>query len=256
MGFLIVYCCFARYGSRNSKNSINLKFSIFNNFDGDEENSGEDNDLIVLLEEGAKNNAFKPVSFNNETCRIPALNFDGVARLLPKKECKVKKNVGYLQNHTWYLSERAKSDYVDLKCMYRIVYRVNDFKTRLSEFKLLENGQTVMDDVIEVHCNQTAPKFHFSSLYPQIISKLEEEQNNNENLHKPDANQCTPLNVIVMSYDSVSRVSWLKLLKKTHKFATETMKFDVLNGYNIVGDGTPAGKLYFVLKWEVLDSFK
>ncbi len=45
---------------------------------------------------------------------------------------------------------------------------------------------------------------------------------------------------MLISYDSVSRSSWLKRLPKTNKFIFDKMKFDLLNGYNIVGDGTPA----------------
>ena len=50
---------------------------------------------------------------------------------------------------------------------------------------------------------------------------------------------CTPLSIILISYDSVSRISWLQRLPKTNKFMFEKMQFDLLEGYNIVGDGTP-----------------
>jgi hypothetical protein len=55
--------------------------------------------------------------------------------------------------------------------------------------------------------------------------------------------KCKPLNIMLISYDSVSRVSWTKRLNKTNKFIFDTMHFELLKGYNIIGDGTP-GWLY------------
>ncbi len=40
--------------------------------------------------------------------------------------------------------------------------------------------------------------------------------------------------------DSVSRLKWLKQLPKSTEFLIEDLKTNVLTGYNIVGDGTPA----------------
>ena len=45
---------------------------------------------------------------------------------------------------------------------------------------------------------------------------------------------------MLISYDSVSRSSWLERLRKTNKLIFKKMKFELLKGYNIVGDGTPA----------------
>ena len=243
-----MYCCITKYHSIKSNNSINLKISSQNSKNDDRETdeiNDEDNELIVLLEAGAKNGILKNISNSSETCRIPALNFDAILRILPNRNCKIKENIGFIsKDHIWHFSESAKAGYSDLNCFYRVIERIDDFKTRTNEFKPLSEGQKILDEVVEVHCNQTLPKFHFSSLYPQIISKLDKNTEKiNEKLHKPDEknNKCAPLNVMVLSYDSVSRVSWVKYLKKTHKFITETMNFDILNGYNIVGDGTPAG---------------
>ena len=39
--------------------------------------------------------------------------------------------------------------------------------------------------------------------------------------------------------DSVSRENWLKKLPKSSKYLLETLGSTLLNGYNIIGDGTP-----------------
>ncbi len=63
---------------------------------------------------------------------------------------------------------------------------------------------------------------------------------NKKNKIKSYFQKCQPLNIMLISYDSVSRSSWLNRLNKTNHFIFDKMKFELLNGYNIVGDGTPA----------------
>jgi len=47
------------------------------------------------------------------------------------------------------------------------------------------------------------------------------------------------LNVLIFGFDSLSHNMWKRKLPKTYKYATEQIKAIPLNGYNIVGDGTP-----------------
>lgn len=47
------------------------------------------------------------------------------------------------------------------------------------------------------------------------------------------------LNVLMFGFDSLSHNMWKWHLKKTYKYATQDLKGIALNGYNIVGDGTP-----------------
>ncbi|XP_062563713.1 uncharacterized protein LOC134226761 [Armigeres subalbatus] len=47
------------------------------------------------------------------------------------------------------------------------------------------------------------------------------------------------LNVLIMGLDSLSRNAFIRKLPKTYKYLTRYLKADILQGYNIVGDGTP-----------------
>ena len=59
--------------------------------------------------------------------------------------------------------------------------------------------------------------------------------------HRPlKDSQCKPLNIILLSYDSISRVSWFKRLPRTTDYILNEMKFSMLYGQSILGDGTPA----------------
>lgn len=47
------------------------------------------------------------------------------------------------------------------------------------------------------------------------------------------------INVLMYGFDSLSKNAFIRKLPKTYDFLTQHLKGDVLQGYNIVGDGTP-----------------
>ena len=59
--------------------------------------------------------------------------------------------------------------------------------------------------------------------------------------HKKKTNTSSGLglDVLILRFDSLSHMTYIRKLKKTYKYFTEVLKGSVLNGYNIVGDGTP-----------------
>lgn len=48
-----------------------------------------------------------------------------------------------------------------------------------------------------------------------------------------------PFNVIMFGLDSMSRNAFIRKLPKTYEYLTKKLGADVLQGYNIIGDGTP-----------------
>jgi hypothetical protein len=173
---------------------------------------------------------------SDDVCKIPKLKLIGHDSTTPEKPCKSKENWGYIANNTWYLSDRTKRIYTDVQCDYRVVNKIDDFKIKLGPYDTLIDGQKIWHDVFEVKCTGKMRhlKDKFDNLFAQIVSKLDKKNDKiDHNLHKPDQNKCTPLNIMLISYDSVSRISWMKRLNKTFEFITNAMKFDVLNGYNV-----------------------
>ena len=51
------------------------------------------------------------------------------------------------------------------------------------------------------------------------------------------------VNVLMFGFDSVSRMTWMRNLPKSHRYLTQELGGMVLEGYNIVGDGTPQALL-------------
>lgn len=51
------------------------------------------------------------------------------------------------------------------------------------------------------------------------------------------------LNILMLGFDSVSRNSWIRNLPASHAYFTKNLNGVILEGYNIVGDGTPQALL-------------
>lgn len=135
----------------------------------------------------------------------------------------------------WHFKPFIKNRLSQYECQKRKIIRINDFKYIFGEWIQLNDGQLITDEVFEVVCKRNG-RPHYDNLFVQIVNKL-----NNSVLNVPKtSNKCKPMNVILISYDSVSRPSWFKRAPKATSFALDTMKFELLSGYNIVGDGTPA----------------
>lgn len=190
-------------------------------------------------------NDLSKVIYPNQTveqkkfCRLPRLDLEGHDSTEKYKNCKQRAEWGYLKFNHWHLNLTVVKVLKHLKCQYRSVTRINDFKLKYSEMMDLQDKQSIDDDVIEVTCK--AEFFHrpmvFNHLYVQIVPKINAQMD----YTKIDtAGTCKPLNVILLSYDSLSRVSWFKRLPRTTDFILNEMKFDVLYGQSILGDGTPA----------------
>lgn len=51
--------------------------------------------------------------------------------------------------------------------------------------------------------------------------------------------QVNDLNVLMLGFDSLSRNAFMRKLPKSYEYLKNNLKADVLEGYNIIGDGTP-----------------
>jgi hypothetical protein len=112
----------------------------------------------------------------------------------------------------------------------------------------LKDNQLVLDEVIEVTCiglnGFYNTKFKYNNLHVQIVRKQldsEPQKETNSNTSSSPSNlNCSPLNIILLSYDSLSRVSWFKRLPKSTEYVLNEMGFKLMYGQSIMGDGTPA----------------
>ena len=201
---------------------------------------------MINYEQTKKRKFIASATFSDEVCKLPELNYSlPLEELKPAPKC-IEKNWGTVDTlyHKWTLNKEIQSELKEIKCSYRKVERIDDFRVNLGVVTDLHNGQIIQDDVVDIECagqnksdNSTAK---FSYLNVQIIDSEPRRR-----FHiKKDKNGCFPYNVMLLSYDSVSRVSFVRRLKKTYDLIRNTDNFYVLKGYNIVGDGTPQGKIF------------
>ena len=97
----------------------------------------------------------------------------------------------------------------------------------------------------------TSPSFrHSQTMLASVVRSEDQVKTLRESLQATPASQLTrkssealPLNVIMFGTDSMSRNAWRRYMPMTYNFFVDTLKGSVLEGYNIVGDGTPQALL-------------
>lgn len=164
-----------------------------------------------------------------------------ISFFVKEKQCRLKQNWGYLDKNVWHFIPSIRVKLNQFDCQYRSIIRIDDTKYKFGKWYAINEGQLILEEVFEVACKRigSIKKIEFDNLYIQLVNKL-----NVSRLNAPtdQAGVCKPVNVILLSYDSVSRSSWIKRVPKSTQYALDIMKFEMLKGYNI-------GKLdFFFLK--------
>ena len=163
-------------------------------------------------------------------CVLPKLKLIGHNKHVSNSKCKSDKNWGSIVNGRWIIDEEIKFKHNNsIECKYRNITRKDDFHLEYSDFTEIHNFDKINSDLFEIKC-QSSSSSHEIIHYQIIPRKIEPMK-----IYK----NCKPLNFLLYSFDSVSRVSWLMRLNKTNDYMFNKMNFQLLNGMNIIGDGTP-----------------
>lgn len=161
------------------------------------------------------------------------------------KPCRTKTDWGSLENNKWLFEKLYITKSKFYLCEYRAILTDDNQNYYHSAWIKLTHGMTITDEVIEVRCKSFSnpTRSEYESLFVQIVDKQDKLEKKRIDQKKSGKKSCKPLDIMLISYDSVSRVAWLKRLPKTNKYMFSKMKFDLLDGYNILGDGTPGKAL-------------
>lgn len=209
---------------------------------------------LKKIELNEPNESNRNQSGQENTCRLPQLELIGHTNVEKYVPCKMIYEWGYLKNGHWYLNKTVLTIVIDSQlplCKYRNITRpVDDFNLSYSENVDLHDGQRITSEVIEVTCKSGAQIFN--NIYVQIVDKSEEidrrnrlegfrSESESEKKSSSSSSCRRPLNILLLSYDSMSRVSWFRRLPLTTQFVlNKSNDFTLLYGFNILGDGTPA----------------
>ncbi|ESO86427.1 hypothetical protein LOTGIDRAFT_129214 [Lottia gigantea] len=162
-------------------------------------------------------------------------------RTVPKVTCSPEENWVYVVNGTFRISRRAVRKYGKITCEYAPVVRgTSDYTARhMEHIKPMPDGSALVMDFFKVACVSINAKRYFNIHAGISFNKTVHERHSKVKLPK----NALGLDVLMFGFDSVSRMSWIRQLPKTRNYFLNTLKGIELEGYNIVGDGTPQALL-------------
>ena len=133
-----------------------------------------------------------------------------------------------------YNTEYAEKNKLKInKCWVAAVRFKDDFKISIDKSELIEDGQYLnkSHEFFKISCvSSIKPRKWYHGFHARIFESKKVRKDPTK----------SPINVIFFGLDSVSREKWLNSLPVSSKYLTKTMGANILKGYNIVGDGTPA----------------
>ena len=154
--------------------------------------------------------------------------------------CNPKKNWIYVENGTIRVSRSAVEKHGVIICAYIPLYRGNnDFSVHEGNkiFPVIDK-MPLISDFFKIDCRSKD-----GSIYSNIHSGIAYDPSLHiRHMWNPLPKTALGYNVLMFGFDSVSRMSWIRMLPKSYEYMVKE-GFVILKGYNIVGDGTPQALL-------------
>ena len=173
---------------------------------------------------------------NNQACIHPTISKwkdfnESSINKNEKANCGMEEDWVYTGNGKFYISSSAVKKYGEINCIYTPIDNVNDNFKRLKPVDPMLNNTNLLTDAFEVMCTSTSGK-KYSNIHA-CISQTPSSKTSSETSTNTDR-----FNVIILGLDSLSRAMFQRVLPNTHAYFTEVLGGTVLEGYNVVGDGT------------------
>ncbi|XP_023932391.1 uncharacterized protein LOC106165597 [Lingula anatina] len=142
----------------------------------------------------------------------------------------------YVENGKYRISRKARQRHTKIHCFYVPILRgIDDYTVRLGSKTDFIDGDPLKFDFSEVHCTSPTTGENYTNLVSGIAYNASLFARANST---PRGRNAMGLSVLMIGYDGVSRLTWMRHLPKTYQYFTKNLKGTVLEGYNIVGDGT------------------
>lgn len=134
------------------------------------------------------------------------------------------------------ISNKAKKKYGSITCLFSEILRDDDYN--VSFMTPIESDDSYVlkySDFVDVKCeSKNRNEWHSIMVGVKDDPKVK-EKSKWENV----GNKALKLNVLMFGFDSLSRNTFIRKLPKTYQYLKEYLDALILEGYNIVGDGTP-----------------
>ncbi|GMS95831.1 hypothetical protein PENTCL1PPCAC_18006 [Pristionchus entomophagus] len=203
---------------------------------------GEKSDLnitVVGRDDGSRRNSSASAhSLDKHSCNIPKLDINGkeVIDFFRKPspltcDKTSEKNWAYLDDEAKFtlIPEKAGA-----KCTAISFARINDNSLSRGQRIEISQGERLPSDFSTIRCNLEGKTWSGLMMNVVRLEKREEELKRAKR-----GEDWSGLDVYFLGFDSLSQMSFRRTLPKTVEFLENELGSVVLNGYNIVGDGTP-----------------
>ena len=142
-------------------------------------------------------------------------------------------------NGTFHITERASRGHGNITCRYTPLERgIDDFTVKDMETINIRHGDSITSDFFTASCVSDLSNKTYKNVHSGIYKKKIEVRT-----LPADA---MGFNVLILGLDSVSRMAWKRLFPDTYSYFEDTLGGIILEGYNIVGDGTVPNLLPFL----------
>jgi len=149
--------------------------------------------------------------------------------------CSQKQDWIETSNGTVYISRSIESaQRQNTTCVIQYVQRVNDTHVTFSNAYILQ-GDSILklkDDYFRANCSRN------NESYVNIHAGISYKSKVHARVNGLDKSKGFGLNVLLIGFDSMSHMTYIRKLPKTYKYLKDTLNAFILNGLNAIGDGT------------------
>lgn len=127
----------------------------------------------------------------------------------------------------------------NIKCIYRDLIYESDQKYYVGDEMIIQGGDTYYlknSDHVKITCTGKPDSVLKKSYWKGYAAGFRDSVE----LRSVPPGRENSFNVLIFGYDSTSKNGFIRKMPKSYRYLTKMMKGIVLNGYNIVGDGTPS----------------
>lgn len=258
--------------------SVSTAILYYLTYASNEHKAGEDRDLLREKMKDRRYIVRKIAhkGSNTQTCVHPDLDpFNPLItqfwKTYPPVDCsRAEEDWVYTDNGTFRISQRARRLHGHITCEYIPLERLDDFSVSEGlHVTPMVDGAPLKTDFFKVDCVSSSGERYINihsgvAMNKEVFSRLEEMAANrvrfwssSQNVDSlPFSNPASTntlqnnsvpsevhiglnLSVFIFAFDSMSRLSWVRLLPRSRWYFLETLGGVELKGYNVVGDGTP-----------------
>ncbi|XP_059486350.1 uncharacterized protein LOC132202977 [Neocloeon triangulifer] len=182
-----------------------------------------------------------PYKVGEQACRHPMLDVHAheIMKLMHPPTpivCSETEDWVTIEGNVAKITEKAKKLHGNVLCAFTDIIRETDTMNKNSPRVFSRSEYTLnKSDFIRVSCNGSDGE-RWRGILAGIRRDPEAAGRSSWDKVKADG---LPVNVIIWGFDSLSRNMFIRTLPKTYQYMKDELGVVALEGYNIVGDGTP-----------------